>query len=319
MKKRFINLQFFADGGADGAGAASGDANAGGTTAAGVNSDSPASQGKEDLSKVIYGVSTESVADSNEKEGEKATAPKEVDKSKAFENMIKKGGEYAEEFNKRTQDIINKRFKETKGLQEQLKSHNDILETLALKYGTKADDVEGIKKAIEADESLYEEAAFKEGLSVQQYRDKLALERENQRLREAEQHRAQVENSNRIYAQWVEDGNNFAQRYGISNFDLAAECENPDFTRLLSDGVGVETAYKVIHMDDMLGGAMAKTAEQVSQNMARNISRRASRPSENGLVSSNTSTMKTDVNKLNNSDIDEVLKRVRAGNTISFG
>lgn len=314
---RFIDLQFFADGGADGAGAASGDANAGGETVAGVKGDSPASQGKEDLSNVIYGVSAkESVADS--KDGEIATAP-EVDKSKAFENMIKKGGEYAEEFNKRTQDIINKRFKETKGLQEQLKSHNDILETLALKYGVKADDVEGIKKAIEADESLYEEAAFKEGLSVQQYRDKLALEKENQRLREAEEHRAQVENSNRIYAQWVEEGNNFAQRYGITNFDLAAECENPEFTRLLSDGIGVESAYKVIHMDDMIGGAMAKTAEQVTQNMARNISRRASRPSENGLVSSNTSTMKTDVNKLTNNDIDEIMKRVRVGDTISFG
>ncbi len=314
---RFIDLQFFADGGADGAGAASGDANAGGEAAAGVKGDSPASQGKEDLSNVIYGVSAkESVADS--KDGDNATAP-EVDKSKAFENMIKKGGEYAEEFNKRTQDIINKRFKETKGLQEQLKSHNDILETLALKYGVKADDVEGIKKAIEADESLYEEAAFKEGLSVQQYRDKLALEKENQRLREAEEHRAQVENSNRIYAQWVEEGNNFAQRYGITNFDLAAECENPEFTRLLSDGIGVESAYKVIHMDDMIGGAMAKTAEQVTQNMARNISRRASRPSENGLVSSNTSTMKTDVNKLTNNDIDEIMKRVRVGDTISFG
>lgn len=316
--KKIIDLQFFADGGADGAGAASGDANASGETATGVKGDSPVSQGKEDLSKVIYGVSTknESVADSNE--GANATAP-EVDKSKAFENMIKKGGEYAEEFNKRTQDIINKRFKETKSLQEQLKSHNDILETLALKYGTKADDIEGIRKAIEADESLYEEAAFKEGLSVQQYRDKLALEKENQRLREAEEHRAQVENSNRIYAQWIEDGNAFAQRYGITNFDLAVECENPEFTRLLSDGIGVESAYKVIHMDDMIGGAMAKTAEQVSQNMARNISRRASRPSENGLVSSNTSTMKTDVNKLTNSDIDEIMKRVRAGETISFG
>lgn len=316
--KRFINLQLFADGGADGAGAASGDANAGGTADTGVNGGSPVPQGKEDLSKVIYGISTkEDVADSQK--GEEATAPKEVDKSKAFENMIKKGGEYAEEFNKRTQDIINKRFKETKGLQEQLQSHNDILETLAAKYGVKADDVEGIKKAIEADETLYEEAAFKEGLSVQQYREKLALEKENARLREAEEHRVQVENSNRIYAKWVEDGEAFAQRYGITNFDLATECENPEFTRLLSDGIGVESAYKVIHMDDMIGGAMAKTAEQVTQNMARNIASRASRPSENGLVSSNTSTMKTDVNKLGNSDIDEIIKRVRAGETISFG
>ncbi len=313
--KNLINLQLFADGGAGDGGASGGE----GAATAGVNGAPTAAQGGEDLSKVSYGISINSEKGTANPTNTDTAPVSTEDKSKIFENMIKKGGEFADEFNKHTQTIINKRFKETKGLQERLAKQDGIMSTLATKYGVDANDADAIQKAIDADDSLYEEAAFKEGLTVPQYREKIALERENQRLKEAEEQRQIQTRSEEIYANWIDEGGKFAERYGLNNFDFAAECENPDFTNLLRAGISVESAYKAVHFDDMVGGAMAKTAEEVRGNLARSIQSRASRPAENGLVSSNTSTMKTDVNKLTNADIDEVLKRVRAGEIISFG
>ena len=87
--KRKLYLQLFGEGGGAPAGAAAG-GEAGGTATTGVDGDGPGSQG-EDLSKVVYGKSTQAVA---EPQGETTVTPEE--KTKAFEDMIKKGGEYAE-------------------------------------------------------------------------------------------------------------------------------------------------------------------------------------------------------------------------------
>ena len=197
MKKKINWLQFFAEGGA-GASASAGasGSESGGAAQTGVNGDSPVSQESvDDLSKVVYGKSAQTVTQSEEL-GEPADEPKVVDKAKTFDEMIKKGGEYAEEFNKRTQDIIDKRFKKSKQAEEMLTKQSPIMDTLARKYGIDATDVEGIMKALEDDNSMYEEAAFKEGLSVEQYKEKAKLIRENEQLRAAEERAVLEQKSN---------------------------------------------------------------------------------------------------------------------------
>lgn len=312
---RIINLQFFSEGGADGASAASVNSSneSGKTAATGVKGDSPVSQG-EDLSKVIYGTSIENLANSEEE----VATPSAEDKKKAFENMIKKGGEYAEEFNARTQDIINKRFKETKNLEATLKSHEPILEAIARKYGVDPTDAIALQKAIDEDDSLYESLAFEEGLTVAQYKEREALRRENQAFREAEEKAKAEQQTQEIYAGWLNEAESLVNRYGLNDFDLAAEMQNPDFASLLAHGISLESAYKAVHLDDIIGGAMAQTAATVEKKVANRIASRHQRPSENALMSSNTNTMKSDVNQLTNDDIDEIVKRVRSGEKISF-
>lgn len=309
--KRKLYLQLFGEGGGAPAGAAAG-GEAGGTATTGVDGDGPGSQG-EDLSKVVYGKSTQTVA---EPQGETTVTPEE--KTKAFEDMIKKGGEYAEEFQKRTQDIINKRFKETKQLQEQLNSHNPIMDMLAHKYGLKSDDAEGIMKALDNDTTMYEQAAFDEGLTVEQYREREQLRRENAQLKAAEDEMKARENSQRIYANWLKEAEEFASKYAIKDFNLEAETQNPEFTRLLANGVGIEAAYKAIHFDEMLGGAMATTADNVSKALANRVATRASRPSENGIDSPGNSIFKSDVSKLTDADLAEICRRVKGGEKITF-
>jgi hypothetical protein len=319
MKNRF-NLQLFADGGAGasaGAAASAGEGSGEGSGAAtGVKGDSPVSQKGEDLSDVIYGVSIkQDVANPNDANPTESIKP--ADRKKAFENMIKKGGEWHEEFNEFSQNMINKRFKETKGLQEQLDSQKAIMQTLAAKYGVDATDTKALTKAIEQDNSMWEDAAYKEGLTVEQYRNKVALEQENARLREAEEARKEEAGAQQIYAQWLADADAVKQKYGVE-FDMAAEMENPEFTQLLGSGVPFEAAYKTIHFDDMVNGAMAKTAQTVSQAMVNNIQSRSTRPAENGIQSASNKVFKSDPSKLTDADVTEICRRVARGADISF-
>lgn len=300
-----MNLQLFAEGGASAGATGEG-------ASTGVNGDSPVSRG-DDLSKVVYGKSNQAVA---EPTTDDVSVPE--DKTKAFDELIKKGGQYAEEFNKRTQSIIDKRFKDVKNMQSTLDSHSEIMDTLAAKYGVDASDIKALKKAIDNDTSMYEEAAFKEGLSVDQYKEKLALQKENARLKAAEEEAVRNQHAQDIYAKWLSDADEMVAKYNIQNFDLAKEMENEDFTRLLGNGTSFEAAYKAIHFDEMLGGAMAQTAANVERDLANRVASRHSRPSENSIESSNATVFKSDVNKFTDADIDEIIRRVRRGEQISL-
>lgn len=303
MKERKLNLQLFAEGGGSGAGEAGG-------SEAGI---AEGTKGKGDsLDDVIYGKQNEGLI--AEPQGDTSTPQKT--KAQSFEELIK--GDYKEEFNKKTQAIIDRRFKETKGLQEALQSHNSILSMLSDKYGVDASDIAALQKAIEDDESFYEQEAIEKGLTVEQLKEVKRLERENKAFREAEAEAERKAQSDQIYAKWIEEAENLKNKYGLTDFSLEQEALNPDFTRLLSSGISVESAYKAIHMDDMIGGAMMHTANQVKTQMANSIQSRQSRPSENATSPSSSQIFKTDVNSLSKKDRDEIDRRVMRGAIISF-
>lgn len=309
--KKLINLQLMAEGGASAAAPG-----AEGGAATGVEGASPVAQKGEDLSQVVYGkANVQDVANPNDANTTDSIDP--ADKMKQFDNMIKKGGEYADEFNKRTQAIIDKRFKEMKTLEETLKSHDSIMGLLAAKYGVDATDAKALEKAINDDTSLFEEAAFKEGLSAEQYRQKLQLEQENARLKAAQEEAQRTAGAEQIYAKWLAEADEVKAKYGV-DFDMASEMENPQFTQLLGAGIDFEAAYKTIHFDDMLNGAMAVTAQNVSQAMVNNIQSRSRRPVENGTQSASSTIFKADPSKWTDSDMDEVIKRVAGGADIAL-
>ena len=316
--KRKINLQLFSEGGA-GTGASTGAALAGDSGAvSGVSAD-PAATGGDEFSNVVYGVSNNQEVATPKEDVKTTNDIKPADRQKAFDEMVKKGGEYADAFNKRTQDIINKRFKETKSLEEKVKSFDSISQTLAAKYGVDASDPKALEEALNNDTSMFEEMAFKEGLTPEQYRQKRALEQENARLKAAQEEAAAQSNADRIYAGWIQDSEKLVEKYGIQNFDLATEMQNPEFTDLLAAGVTFEGAYKTIHFDDMINGAMASTAANVSQAMVNNIQSRSRRPAENGTLSASNKVFKSDPSKLQDKDFKEIEKRLIRGEKISFG
>jgi len=314
MKKRKINLQLFSDGGGAAAGASGAGSDGGmAVTESGVNA-SPEANG-DDLSKVIYGKADEELTTPDTKDAPQSLTAE--DKTKAFENMIKKNGEYHEEFAKKTQDIIDKRFAKSKQLEDRLNAHTPIMELLSMKYGIDANDPKAILEAIEADDSLFEQQAYEQGLTTEKYREMLKLERENRELKAAREAREAETASNEIYAKWESDANAMCQKYGIQNFDLSVESQNPDFTRLLASGVDLETAYMVIHRDDVMNSAMAVSARETKKALVNNLQTMSMRPNESATISSaNNAIFKSDPSKFSDKDMDEIIRRVANGERI---
>lgn len=296
MNKYLLNLQLFGEG--DGGAAATGD----GTEAGGAAGQAENGLANQDLSNVIYGKASEETADPHEE---------------TFEDLIK--GRYKDDFNKRVQGILKDRFKQNAAQQEQMDRQSNVLNMLASRYGVEdPTDLKAIQKALEEDDGYLEEEALREGLTVKQLKNIKAMERENAQLKAAHDQAERNAHAEQIYSDWMNQGQQFAESYGIEGFDFEAEAQNQDFLDLLAAGVSVENAYKAIHFDEMMGGAMAFTAKTVKEKVAKNISTRRSRPAENGVSSQNAQIFKSDPSKFTNADIDEILARVARGEKISF-
>lgn len=305
--KKFIYLQFFAEGSA-GAGATGSESS--GADGAEMGVAHP--RGREDLSNVVYGKPS---GDNAGPDGKAANAETPEQKEARFQELIK--GEFKDIYAKRTQAMIDDRFKKYKGVEEQLNKVNPILQVLADKYGSKADDVDGLLKAVEEDESFYQKAAIDAGLTVKQYKEVQALKRQNEELQRQQEAKEEQENTERIYNEWINQAQEFSEKFGI-DMDLGVEIQNPEFAKLIGNGITVEGAYKAVHFDDMIGGAMAHTAEKVKEGIVNSINSRAERPSEGATASNNGATFKTDVNKLTKADREEIERRAARGEIIRF-
>lgn len=308
-----LNLQLFGEG--------TGDAGTGAETIA-TDAGQQTTSGRNPLANVRYGkqaqesTATEPTQDAAaEKEPEvNVTGSTKEDKKAEFEKLIK--GDYKDLFHERVQGIINERFKETHALQEQLNQVRPILDMLSSKYGAKADDPAALRQAIENDDSYYQDEAIQKGLTVEQLKEIKRIERENAELRRAEAERLRAESNAQIQAQWMQESENVKQIY--PGFDFASEVQNQDFAKLLGAGIDVKTAYEVVHKDDLIGGAMYKTAQTVKQKLANDIQARGMRPQENGTSGQSAVITKTDVASLSKKDREEIERRVLRGERITF-
>lgn len=320
-----LDLQFFAEGGAaggEGTGAGVADGSAGGAAAQPKSTRAA----RNPLADVQYGkapqAEAEPVQQQEQVEAQKGAQParETVDYDKAFEDMIK--GEYKDAFQKRTQRIIDTRFRETKTLESQMRQVEPVMELLAQKLGVEdPKDYAAIAKAIEADDSYYEAEAAERDMSVAQLKQIKQMERENAQFHRMEQERQQRENADRIYQGWMQQADQVKQTYG--DFDLRSEIGNPEtgerFVSLLRNGIDVKTAYEVIHKDEIIGGAMQYTAQRVEKQVTDTIRARGMRPAENGSSGNAAAVVrKADVNSWTRKDREEVSRRVMRGEKITL-
>ena len=303
-----LNLQLFAEGGAGGTG---GDGATGATATAAV------SQGKgvkgNPLADVVYGKqeSAQTADVQTTTTDEDGTTTQTVDRNAEFEKLIK--GEYKDLYDARMQETIQKRLKGTKETVEKYESLAPTLEMLAKKYGVKADDIAALNKAIEEDDTYYEQEAMDKGVSVESLKQLRKIERENAELRQ----QMQQQNAEKLYASWMEQAESMKSVY--PSFDLRAEMNNPKFQSLLRSNVDVRTAYEVIHKDEIIPAAMQFTAKTVEQKLTNKIIANGARPAENGISSQGASVTKSDVSQLTKADMAEIQRRVARGERISFG
>lgn len=312
--KHTINLQFFAEGTGAGAGSSTG-ASMQGNAGANQSQDAAGNRAnKNPLAKVVYGKQN----DSSDAGNDVTINQDDTNAKKSFEELIQ--GDYKNDFEKYFQKRFDARFKAQKQEQDMIKAENEsmgnIIDMLSAKYGINARDSAALQKAIEDDNAYFEKEAESKGMTVEQLKNFRKMEYENNKLVRQMQEHQQQEQIRRNMEEWARQSEEVKAIY--PNFDFDVETQNPEFRALITRNIPVQTAYEVIHKDEIIGGAMQYTAQQVAQRVANNIQTRNQRPNENGMAAGNGITTKTDVRSLTRDDRKEIIRRVQNGERIEF-
>lgn len=230
------------------------------------------------------------------------------DRSKAFDDMIK--GEYKDEFNKRTQKIIDRRFKQTKELQARVDASQPIMDLLSQRYGVS--DPAELMSAIESDTTYWQEVADEAGMTVEQYKEFSRLKAENEKFYAEQQNRLEREQAKERAEKWYLESEALERKY--PQFDLTEELNNPNFVAMIQNNVPMEDAYKVLHLDEINQQIQMATEKAVTEN----IRAKGNRPQENGVSSQSATTIKKNVSALSKKDRADIAQRVARGEMISF-
>ena len=307
------DLQLFAEGGpavGTGAGGSTGDT--------GVSAPAAGVQSGVKENQQTGNPETETVpAAEAQKKTEQPTA---ADLEAEFEALIK--GKFKDLYNAKVTDTIQRRLEGPSKAAEKYKSLAPSLEILAKNYGVDADDIEGLAKAIEADDGYLETESVKTGKPVEQLREERkkdrvfkAMERENADLRQREADRKREEAGQRQYYEWTQQADKAKLVY--PGLDLATEIRNPKFVDLLRSNIDVRTAYEVIHKDDIISGAMRTAAQTAAKKVGSSVAANAARPNENGS-GQGAATTKIDPSKMTKAQRQEYIRRVAMGERITF-
>lgn len=305
IRPGFDFIQLFAEGGGEG-GTGAGAATPGQTAAAPVQ---PQTKGaKNPLANVQYGKQAEPAA------AGQAAQPTDDARQAKFDALIK--GEYKDLYEARIKDTVSRRLKGTEDIVARYNQLAPTLDLLSGKYGVDATDIAALAKAIEEDESFYEEEALDKGMSVQQVKEIRRMKRENQQLRDAQERQQQKETADRQYAAWLEQAGKVKEIY--PSFDFQKEAQNEQFRQLILSNVPMQTAYEVVHKDDIIPAAMQFTAQRITEKVANSIRAGQTRPSEGAMGSRSAVAIKSDVSQLTRADRDEIDRRVARGEKIRF-
>lgn len=304
-----VDLHSFDEGAAAGASSSEGSQADGTSSNGGV-----ASTSTEEKQTVIYG--KQSDEDSNvdtKQEGdmsEEATSP---DLSAEFEKLIGKDGQYKSQFDERVQSIINRRFKEMKGLEKQIGDSQPILDLLMEKHGV--DNTNALYEKLESE--IINELAYESNMTPEEIRAarentaKAKLYDDLMKNQKVTQEREQQMQQN--LAKWQQESEALQQIY--PDFNLSEASDNREFVQLLGAGVDVKTAYEVINFDSI----KADTARQAQSNAAKATKQKKSRPAESAAQKSNNGVIvKSNAKDLTKVDRAEIIKRAARGEIISF-
>ena len=306
------------DGDGDGAGYAAADAGTGSSTGATPEAAVPANPNRRQrpvnpLANVKYGKQPEAapVEAAEPQQGESAD-----DRAKRWAAAKE---EFRDLYSSESSELIQRRLGESKDAQITLAKLAPLLEQTAKKYGKEATDIDGLMAAYTDDDSLYEEEAAKEGVSVEVYKQLKAF-REDQAAREAQQQQDEIKARLQEHLRGL-----FTQGEQLKavfpNFDLRTELQNPMFARLVSPelGVDVETAYWTVHRKELQGRAMQVAAQKSQEKLSQAVQSGMNRPSENGTRNVSPGLdIRSDPRNLKRNDLQEIRRRVRSGEKISF-
>ena len=342
-----MNLQYFAEGGDGGAGAAEGGAAEAAAPAVQEPALRPAQErlarrsgalkgkaaGGEKLPQPPAGGSPlkegASGSESDPAEAEKHQEPAKEptaektpeERRRAFGEMVQ--GEYSDVFQEMMQRAIDKA---TENIRQNPQVAR-LTQALANAYGVDTDDMDGLIEAVEngrvKDEKYYEDLAQQRGVSVKTARelDKMEsdLKRSNTRnaqLQAMQQEATRQQRVSQIQAQWEAQAAQLKTQY--PDFELQEVLANEQVADLMRRGVSLPDAYRAAYFDHIMQQATAQTAQKVEQGVAARIQQRASRPGENGTRPGGAVTTHVDVASMSRRQLEDLERRARRGEKITL-
>ena len=342
-----MNLQYFAEGGDGGAGAAEGGAAEAAAPAVQEPALRPAQErlarrsgalkgkaaGGEKLPQPPAGGSplkegasgSESDPAEAEKHQEPAKEPKAEktpeERRRAFGEMVQ--GEYSDVFQEMMQRAIDKA---TENIRQNPQVAR-LTQALANAYGVDTDDMDGLIEAVEngrvKDEKYYEDLAQQRGVSVKTARelDKMEsdLKRSNTRnaqLQAMQQEATRQQRVSQIQAQWEAQAAQLKTQY--PDFELQEVLANEQVADLMRRGVSLPDADRAAYFDHIMQQATAQTAQKVEQGVAARIQQRAGRPGENGTRPGGAVTTHVDVASMSRRQLEDLERRARRGEKITL-
>ena len=238
-----------------------------------------------------------------------------------FDGLLKSNPEFEAEYNARVKKALDGRYKEFSALKDRQAKAAPMYALLAGKYGVQAAedgsyDQDAIMQAIMDDDSYYEDEALQKGMSVSQLKETKRLERENAELKKQVEDRNQQDQDRAFFGDLVRQSEAVKDRY--PGFDLEAELQNPQFARLVMNGVPVQGAFEAVHMDEILGGAMQYAAQRVTEKVSNAYQANKGRPRENGTSGNLPISSEFNPAALTREQRMSIRERVNRGEKISF-
>jgi len=304
MFKHKMNLHLF-DGGAAGAGAAG--AGAAGAADAGNDGDTGGT-----------GFATgnnDSAADNPE--GDAGNADPKEEARNSFRELIK--GDYKEQYEETIREHLDQRTKSTQRKMQEMEGRvaasADAMELVMAKYNV--DSPDQLKSVLEQDDSFWEDAADRAGVTVEQYREMQMLKLQNKKYAEAQRQQQIEQNARMLHDQILQQSEELKQKY--PGFDISEELNNPEFKKMIvEDAWPVEKAFKAIHMDELLQYSAQAAGSAVRDNLTKNQAARGNRPLENGMSQKPGVVTSVDVSKMTAAEMKKAIDRARHGEVIDF-
>lgn len=251
----------------------------------------------------------------------------QTDAGKGDDETVRRRAEF-DEYIKANKDLYGERFerelgrrmKGVTGERDRLKGDNEryarMAETLTLKYGTAAGDMDALEAAINNDKAALEEQAAEAGLTPEQLMNMRRLEAENSRFKAAAEAQEREAERERVLQKWNEEAEAIKAVY--EGFDLETEAQNPDFTQLLGAGVPMKLAYETIHHDEIVGGSMQYAVQRTEKRVIDSVRANGLRAVEGAGANTAAATYTTDINKLTKQQCEDMERRAMRGERITL-
>ena len=310
LKKLWLNLQLFGEGGDGGDGGSAVSAGDNGIDTSGEKI--PASipeKAKKYFQKAMEKTSANSAVSTPlaSEPVQPTNEPKATTEKIPYADLIK-SDDYKEEHKAYMDKTIGDRLKKYKGIEEISGKQKAILDIVASKYGVNPDDenfLEVLQQKIDTDDSYVENYAMEHDMSNEEARRILTMERKVARIdaekAAIEAERAEIAKQEQMRQQIMLLRQNAEKtKSQFPQFDLDTEMQDERFRKLCAVNNGDTTAaYMACHWNEILPATVQMASRQIQAQTAQAVASNKARPIENGLSSSAPSVVEQDFSKMN--------------------